>query len=178
MKLAQFSSNAFDRGRSRPVEGLWLLCRALAFSSCNPFNATRVAALRLFGACIGKRVVVKPGCKVKFPWRLEVGDECWIGEDCWIDNLAKVTIGPGSCISQGAYLCTGNHDWRKETFDLTPAPITIGAGVWIAAKAIVAPGVNIGNGAIVTLGTVVKGDVPADAICSTGEARMTGQRPA
>lgn len=172
MKLAQFSSSEFDRGRPRYIEALWLVCRALAFSSINPSNAVRVAALRLFGASIGKGVVVKPGLKVKFPWRLEIGDDCWIGEDCWIDNLAKVTIGRNSCISQGAYLCTGNHDWRKETFDLKVAPIRIGNEAWIAAKAVLAPGVLIGDGAIVTLGTVVKGNVPPNSICSGNEATI------
>jgi putative colanic acid biosynthesis acetyltransferase WcaF len=165
MNLAQFSAKTFDRGRPRLVEALWIACRVFAFASCNPFNGMRVAALRLFGARVGRRVVVKPGLKVKFPWRLEIGDECWIGEDCWIDNLAAVTIGRNSCISQGAYLCTGNHDWTKQSFDLLARPIRIGDGVWVAAKAIVAPGVTVGDGAIVTLGTVVTRDVPAGSIC-------------
>lgn len=164
MNLAQFSSRQFDRGRPALVEGAWLLVRALAFAAINPFNALRVGALRLFGARIGAGVIVKPGVKVKFPWRLAVGEHSWIGEDAWIDNLAQVTIGAHSCLSQGAYLCTGNHDWRTESFDLMTAPIVVGREVWIAAKVIVGPGVSIGDRSIVTLGAVVTRSLPAGSL--------------
>ena len=176
MDLAQFSSRDFDRGRSRLVEALWLLVRALAFASINPSNFVRVASLRAFGARLGPGVVIKPGVKVKFPWRLEVGEQSWIGEDVWIDNLAEVAIGAHSCVSQGAYLCTGNHDWKSETFDLIVAPIRIGREAWVAAKAIVGPGVVIGDRTVVTLGTVVSKDVPPDSICSGSEPNVTARR--
>jgi putative colanic acid biosynthesis acetyltransferase WcaF len=65
---------------------------------------------------------MKPGLKVKFPWRLVIGDHVWLGEDVWIDNLAEVWIGDSVCISQGAYLCTGSHDWRDEAFTLVTKP--------------------------------------------------------
>ena len=70
--------------------------------------------------------MVKPGVRVKYPWRLRVGDHAWLGEDCWIDNLADVQIGAHACISQAAYLCTGNHDWADPAFALILGPITIG----------------------------------------------------
>ncbi|WP_309743817.1 WcaF family extracellular polysaccharide biosynthesis acetyltransferase [Chamaesiphon sp. OTE_20_metabat_361] len=110
--------------------------------------------LRCFGAQMGQGIFVKQGLRVKFPWRLAVGDFAWLGENCWIDNVAMVTIGSNACISQDVYLCTGNHDWSSPTFELRDTPINIGAGAWIAARAVVGPGVFVGDGAVLCLGSV------------------------
>ena len=114
----------------------------------------KAAVLRLFGAEIGKGLVIKPGVRVKYPWRLKVGDHVWLGEDAWIDNLEDVTVSSHACISQGAYLCTGNHDWTKASFDYRLAAITIGKGAWVGAKSLVGPGVIVGDAAILTAGSV------------------------
>ncbi len=114
----------------------------------------KIHILRLFGAEIGRGVVVKSGVRVKYPWKLKIGDDSWIGENVWIDNLAEVKIGINSCLSQGAYLCTGSHDWSKDSFDLIAKPIVVGDSVWIGAKAQIAPGVIVGEGAVLTLGSV------------------------
>jgi putative colanic acid biosynthesis acetyltransferase WcaF len=135
-----------------------------------------VALLRVFGARIGSGCRLKPGLRVKFPWRLQVGQACWLAEDAWLDNLAPITIGDRVCLSQGAYLCTGNHDFRSPGFDLRLGPITIAADAWIAARAVLAPGTQIGSGAVVALGAVVNGTVPAGAIVRGNPAVVVGQR--
>ncbi len=135
------------------MEAAWLVTQALLVSSWLPGSAPRVWALRAFGARIGRGVVVKPGVRVKFPWRLAVGDHCWIGEDAWIDNLAPVTLGNHVCLSQGVYLCTGSHDWRSESFDLVTRPIHVADAAWIGARAVVGPGVTVGEGAVLALGS-------------------------
>ncbi len=152
-RLDQYVSS-LDRGRAYWVEALWIVIQSVLFSLFLPGSRWRVLLLRLFGAQIGCVVVIKPGVRVKFPWRLAVGDYSWIGEDVWIDNLAQVNIGAHCCISQGAFLCTGSHDWRDPTFSLITQPIQIEDGAWVAAQAIVAPGVNIGMGAVLGLGSV------------------------
>ena len=143
----------FDRGRPRWVEAAWMLVEALFVRSWVPGSAHRRALLTLFGARLGSGVVVKPGVRVKFPWRLAVGDNAWLGEDVWIDNLAEVTIGDNACLSQGAYLCTGSHDWSAPGFDLVVKPIVVGAGAWVGARAVVGPGVVVGEGAVLALGS-------------------------
>jgi putative colanic acid biosynthesis acetyltransferase WcaF len=110
---------------------------------------------RLFGAKIGQGVRIKPGVRVKFPWRLIVGDYVWIGEDAWLDNIAPITIESHVCLSQGVYLCTGNHNWVHPDFKLIPAPIHIQESSWIAAKSVIGPGVTVGWGAVLTLGGVL-----------------------
>jgi putative colanic acid biosynthesis acetyltransferase WcaF len=152
--LSRFDKTGFRRGRPALVEALWILVQAMLVSSFLPGSAHRRTSLRLFGAKIGQGVVLKPGIKVKFPWRLSIGDNSWIGEDVWIDNLAEVHIGDNVCISQGAYLCTGSHNWSGQNFDLTTSPIRIGSGAWIAARCAVGPGVEIGEGSVLTLGSV------------------------
>ncbi len=116
-------------------------------------------ALRFFGAKLGRGVVIKPKVNIKYPWFLEVGDHVWIGEGVWIDNLGKVTIGSHVALSQGAMLLCGNHDYKKESFDLIVGPITIEDGAWIGAKAVVCPGVRVGTHAILTVGSVATKDL-------------------
>ena len=150
-----------NRGRAYWIEALWIVIQALTFSSFVPGSHWRVILLRIFGAHIGGGVVIKPRVRVKFPWRLEVGNHSWIGENVWIDNLAQVTIGMHCCVSQGAYLCTGSHNWSDIEFSLITRPIQIQDGAWIAARAVVAPGVTVGIGAVLGLGSVATGNLDA-----------------
>jgi putative colanic acid biosynthesis acetyltransferase WcaF len=143
------------------VEAIWIILQALLVQSFLPGTWHRVALLRAFGARIGIGVTIKPGVRVKFPWRLSVADHVWIGEDVWIDNLAPVRIEPNACLSQGAYLCTGSHDWSAVGFDLITQPIMIGQSAWICARASVGPGVTVGEGAILTLGSAAYSDLAA-----------------
>lgn len=158
MRLETYSvPKTFDRGATWLRQGLWLLCDGVFVRSWLPGSRWRVAALRAFGAQVGKGVVIKPGVAIKFPWKLRVGDHCWIGERVWIDNLAPVTIGSNVCLSQGAYLCTGSHDWAKASFDLRVAPIEIKDRVWVCARSTIAPGTVVGEGAVISLGSVFSG---------------------
>lgn len=160
VRLDRFDNGGFDRGRSRLVEGVWALFDLVLVRSGLPGSSWRRALLRLFGAKIGDGVVIKARVAVKFPWRLEIGAHSWIGEGAWIDNLALVSIGAHVCVSQGAYLCTGSHDWSRPAFDLVTKPIRIEDSAWICAKAVIGPGVTIGRGAVVGLGAVATRDVP------------------
>jgi putative colanic acid biosynthesis acetyltransferase WcaF len=177
LRLDLFNNENFERGRPRLVELLWVLASSLFFASWIPGSRPRVAVLRLFGADVGTGVVIKPRVKIKFPWKLKVGDHSWIGEDVWIDNLASVHVGNHCCISQGAYLCTGSHDWSKDTFDLKVGAITLQDGVWIAARAVVAPGVTAGAGAVLGLGSVATGDLAPSTVYLGAPAREIRKRP-
>lgn len=154
MRLHAYDNGSFVRGRSKWVEMMWLIAQALFVRSQIPGSAHRRLILRIFGASIANDVEIKPGVRIKFPWRLVVGAHSWIGEDVWIDNLAEVTIGSQCCISQGAYLCTGSHDWTRQTFDLITRPIHVADQAWIAARSIIGPGVSVGEGSVLSLGSV------------------------
>ena len=176
VRLGLFAAGAFARGRSRLVEAVWMCVQAGLVGSWLPGSRHRVALLRLFGARIGNGVVVKPGVRVKFPWRLSMGDHCWIGERAWIDNLAAVTLGDDVCISQGAYLCTGNHDWSDPAFALITRPITLLDGSWVGAKALIAPGVTLGVCAVASAGSVITKSIPDFEIHAGNPAAPVRQR--
>ncbi len=155
MRLDSYTLGTYTPGAPYWKQLLWyFLGSPLVESYWLPISALKVWILRCFGAQIGQGVRIKPGVRVKFPWRLTVGDYVWIGEDAWIDNLAAVIIENHVCLSQGVYLCTGNHDWNHSNFQLIPAPIHIQESSWIAAKSVIGPGVTIGKGAVLTLGGV------------------------
>ncbi|MBE9029811.1 colanic acid biosynthesis acetyltransferase WcaF [filamentous cyanobacterium LEGE 11480] len=154
VKLNQYRQGDYAPGAALWLQLLWYFLGApLVRSYWLPVSGLKVLLLRMFGATIGTGVRIKPGVRVKFPWRLTVGDHVWIGEDAWFDNLAPITIGDHVCISQAVYLCTGNHDWTSQYFDLKIAPITIEAGAWVAARSVIGPGVTVGQGAILALGS-------------------------
>jgi putative colanic acid biosynthesis acetyltransferase WcaF len=120
--------------------------------------------LNLFGARVGLGTILRPGLRVKYPWLLEVGRNTWLGEDVWLDNLAPIRIGSNVCISQGAYLCTGNHDWTDSAFGLIVRPITIEDGAWIGAKVVLCPGVQVAACAVASAGSTVTSNLEAYTI--------------
>ncbi len=176
LRLDRYDNSNFDRGAGRLKEGLWVLCKCAFFLNPLPWpSSLRVALLRLFGARIGRGVVIRSGANVTFPWRLTVGDHVWIGEDVLILSLAPVTVGSHVCLSQRAFLCTGSHAWRRETFDLRTKPIVVGDSVWIAAQAFVAAGVSIGHGSIVSAGCVVMENVPENSLAKGNPAAIVSK---
>ena len=173
-RLDLYDNSDFDRGAGRIKEALWVLCKCLFF--LNPFpwpSLLRVTLLRLFGATVGSRVVIRSGVNITFPWRARLGNHVWLGEDVLILSLAPVVIGSNVCISQRAFLCTGSHAWRSETFDLKTRPIVVEDGVWISAQSFVGPGVSIGGNSVVSAGTVLMKDLPPNSLARGNPAIVT-----
>lgn len=142
-------------GASRSQQILWYFFNVLfLINPLNPSSGLKKFILKLFGARIGKGVVIKPGVNIKYPWKLFVGDYSWLGEKVWIDNLANVVIGRSVCISQGAMLLTGNHNYAAKEFDLMVLAITLEDGVWIGSKAVVCPGVTCRSHAVLAVQSV------------------------
>jgi putative colanic acid biosynthesis acetyltransferase WcaF len=170
-------AKGLERGRPKSVEAVWYLLKCFFLLSPLPWpSAMRVALLRAFGAKIGRGVNIKPRVNVHFPWKLEVGDHAWIGEEVFILNFEPVRIGAQACISQRAFLCTGNHDFRDPAFSYRNAPITVGDGAWVGAAVFVGPGVEIGAESVVAAGSVVTRSLPANALCSGHPAEARGVR--
>ncbi len=142
-------------GASKLKQLAWYIVNILFFiNPLNPLSGLKVRLLRLFGARIGKGVVIKPAVNIKYPWKLDIGDFTWIGEKVWIDNLGAVRIGKNACLSQGALLLTGNHDYTKTTFDLVIKGIVLEDGVWIGAMSMVCPGITCGSHAVLAAASV------------------------
>jgi len=139
-------------------------------------NSLKIIVFKIFGAKLGKNINIKPCINIKYPWFLEIGNNVWLGENCWIDNLGKITIGDNVCISQGAMLLTGNHNYKKASFDLIVKEIVLKEGVWIGAKSIVCPGVTMGSHSILSVGSVLTKDAEAYCIYQGNPASFIKKR--
>lgn len=156
-----------DRERSWLFEAVWYAVKMLFFLTAYPWGSSiKVTILRLFGAVVGQGVVIKPRVNIHMPWKLVIGDHAWIGEEVSILNFEPVIIGSQSCVSQRAFLCTGNHDFRDPAMSYRNEPIVICEGAWIGAQVFVGPGVNVGVDAVATAGSIVTSDLPAGMICT------------
>ena len=152
--LSSFNNDWYNPGRSTVVRIVWYFINSFFFNSWFPFYGPKRFLLKLFGEKIGQGLVIKPYVSIKYPWKLVIEDHVWIGEKVWIDNLAKVTLKSNSCVSQGALLLCGNHNYRKTTFDLIVGEITLEEGAWVGAMATVCPGVRVGSHSLLTVGSV------------------------
>ena len=175
--LSRFANPDFDRGASRFKEALWLFTSWLLFQLCPlKFYTLKCFVLRRFGARIGRGVVIKPGAKITFPWRLDLGDNVWLGEECWLLNLEQITLEANVCVSPRAFLCTGNHNYKSAAFDLIVKPIHVEAGAWICAGAFVGPGVRVGSHAVLTAGSVATDDLQSFGIYRGHPAVLVKER--
>lgn len=175
--LETFDNRTFDKNAGWWKRLLWLYVNALFFkSSLFPMMRFKKWLLVAFGAKVGAGLVIKPSVHIKFPWKLELGNHVWLGEHVWIDNLDRVRIGNNVCLSQGALLLTGNHDYTLSSFDFRNAPIVLEDGVWIGAKAVVCPGVRCRSHAILTVGSVATGELAPYVIYQGNPARPIRKR--
>lgn len=175
--LAAFDNPEYDPGRGLVVRTLWYYCSLFFLESgWLPISGLKSRLLRLFGAEIGDHPVIRTHVRIKYPWRLTVGDHCWIGQGVWIDNIEDVRIGSHVCVSQLAYFCTGSHDYRRRRFDLAASSIAVADGAWIGARATLLPGVFVGANAIVAGGSVVTKSVDPATIVGGNPAKFIAAR--
>ena len=176
-QLSSFSNKKFTKGAGFLKQTIWYFINALFVrASWNPFMGIKIFFLKLFGAKIGKGLVIKNNVNIKFPWKLTLGNPVWLGENAWIDNLDEVIIGNIVFISQVSLLLTGNHDYTLSTFDYRNAPIIIEDGAWIGAKTVVCPGVKVESHAILTVGSTATRTMEAYGIYQGNPAQKIRTR--
>lgn len=173
-KLSLFTGAGYAKGRPLVIQALWVGTSAVLVERiwCPP--RFRVVLLRCFGARIGKRVLIRHGVRIHWPWKLAIADDVWIGVNAWLLNLEPITIGSNVCISQAAMLCTGSHRASDPAFEFDNAPIHISDGAWIATRATVLRGVSVGRNAVIGATALVTKDVPDDATVLAPRASMNG----
>ncbi|MEO1126833.1 MAG: hormogonium polysaccharide biosynthesis acetyltransferase HpsU [Cyanobacteria bacterium J06639_16] len=164
--LRQYDQSWYNPGRPRWVILLWWLVQAIAFPlTLHAHHAPRRALLKLFGAKVGKGVIIRSTARFTYPWNVEIGDYSWVGDDVVFYSLDKIRIGCHCVISQETYLCTGSHDASDPAFGLVTGPITIENGVWIATDCFIGLDVRIGANALVGARSSVFNDLPPLQIC-------------
>lgn len=171
--LSRFSVAPDFRGRPGLVVLLWQIVQATLFGlSPQPFYGWRRWLLRLFGARVGRGVLLRPTARVTYPWKVTLGDQCWIGDHAELYSLGPISIGANAVVSQRSYVCAGSHDPTDIRFPLVARAVTIEDEAWIATGCFIAPGVTIGRGAIIAACSSVIRDIPAGVVAAGSPATV------
>ena len=174
LAAAAGAQEAWDRPKW--VIYLWPLLEWLFVTNAlQPSSAVRVRLLRSFGARIGEKVIIRPRCRIKHPWKLSVGDRTWIGEGVWIHNQGVLDIGADVVVSQESFITTGTHAFRDD-MSLVIRPVQIEDGAWITSRCTVLAGSRVRRSALVLPNTTVRGEVPAGCIFGTPAGTVVGER--
>ena len=175
--LSKFALPARFRGRSAVVVQLWWLVQGTLFGLSPQFMyAWRNWLLRVFGAEVGRGVIVRPTARITYPWKVSIGDYAWIGDDVVLYSLGEIEIGNHAVVSQRSYLCAASHDYTQPDFPIYDKKVCIGAQSWLATDVFVAPGVSIGEGAVVGARSSVFHDLPPMMICVGSPAKPVKPR--
>jgi putative colanic acid biosynthesis acetyltransferase WcaF len=162
---------------SRAGRLLWGVCWLLLYRpSPRPFHAWRSLLLRLFGAKLGAKCHFYPGSKVWAPWNLRCEDRVTLADGAEVYNPSLICFGSHAIASQGAYICGATHLYNHPAFPLVSYPMHIGPYAWICARAMVSPGVNVGEGAILGLGSVATKGLDSFGIYAGAPARKVKER--
>jgi Acetyltransferase (isoleucine patch superfamily) len=163
------------RNRMRRV--IWNLCRIVLYqTSPRPMHAWRSFLLRSFGATMGPNCHFYPSSKVWAPWNLVCADQVTAADGAEIYNPAPITFGSHAILSQDAYVCGATHDYDDVAFPLLAYAMDFGPYAWICARASVAPGVNVGEGAVLGLGSVATKDLAPWTVYAGAPAARVKER--
>lgn len=174
--LSKYDNSWYKPGSKAKII-LWFLVNTCVINNYLPIPVSlKIWVLRLFGAQIGKGVMIKPKVNIKYPWFLRIGDFVWIGEEVWIDNYTWVSLENHTCISQGAMLLTGNHNYKSSGFGLMIGEIKLSEGAWIGAKAVVCPGVTVHSHAVLSVGSIATKDLDSYSIYQGNPAAKVRDR--
>src|SRR5580698_9494182 len=155
----------------------WSIVWTLLFStSPRPLHSWRAFLLRGFGAKLGPNCHFYPRSRVWAPWNLECADGVTLGDEAEIYNPSLVTMGSHAIVSQQAYICGATHDYNDPAFPLISFPMSLGAYAWVCARASVSPGVNLGDGAVLGLGSVATRDMEPWTVYAGVPAQAVKQR--
>lgn len=156
---------------------LWWIVQASLFKWSPQFAyGFRSVLLRLFGAKVGKNTVIRPSATFTYPWNITIGDYAWIGDDVVVYSLGPISIGAHAVISQRSYLCAGDHDYTEKNFPIRGHRIVIEDQVWVATDVYIAPGVTLGQGAVIGARSSVFKNMPSCYVCIGSPCKPVKQR--
>lgn len=176
-ELDKFKLPKDFRGKNAFIVQLWWLVQSLLFRTSPQFlYGYRRFLLRLFGAEIGKKVLIRPTVKITYPWKVSIGDYSWIGDNVVLYSLGEINIGNNVVISQKSYICSASHDYNKIDFPIYSKRNIIEDECWLATDVYVSPGITIGKGSVIGARSSVYKDVPSGWVCYGNPAKPEKQR--
>jgi len=165
------------RGRNKMTVQLWWIVQATIFRhSPQAFYGWRRYLLRLFGANIGKKVLLRPTARITYPWKVDIGDNSWIGDEVTLYSLGEIIVGNNTVVSQRSYLCAGSHEYDKTDFPIYADPIHVGNGCWIASDVFIGPGVRVGDGTVVGARSSVFKSLEGNGVYMGSPAKFVKER--
>ncbi len=168
----------FKRG-SLLLRTIWYFSNLLFFvNPFFPFRAIKPVILRLFGAKIGQKCLIKPGVRIRSPWLLVIGDHVSIGERVWIDNVNIVIIEDQATLSQEAVVLTGEHSTISASFNplIKESTQIIGEGAWLCTRSILGAGKSVGKYAILSMGSIANVNLKEFGIYQGNPAKFKTKR--
>jgi putative colanic acid biosynthesis acetyltransferase WcaF len=170
-------NDSYDKGRGWIHQALWFATLNLLFKKWWLPAGMRPRLLRIFGANVGKDVLIRHDVRIQWPWKLRIGNSVWIGEGAWLINLSDIVIGDNVCISQEAVVCTGGHNPRDESFGFANGEVVIGSGAWLGMRSFIRPGSRIGADACIAACTTAPRVVAENVILrGVGATNVVVQR--
>lgn len=131
----------------------------------------------------GSNVVIEHGCRFYEPGKISVADDVYIGFEGLFFGFGGINIGRGTILAHRVEIMTRNHNYDSPDLRAIPYderyildPVTLGEYVWVGANVQIVPGVTIGDGAVVAMGSVVTKDVPPCAVVGGNPARVIKER--
>ncbi|WP_280770845.1 maltose acetyltransferase domain-containing protein [Salipaludibacillus daqingensis] len=132
---------------------------------------------QLFGS-IGKNIVVEPTFRCDYGYNIHVGDHFYANFDCVILDVSPVKIGKYCFLAPGVHIYTATHPItpreRNSGIEYSK-PVIIGDNVWIGGRAVINPGVTIGDNVVIASGSVVIKDVPDNVVVGGNPAKIIKQ---
>lgn len=141
-----------------------------------PINCVRLLSYKIFLKSVGKSTFFLRGVKLKFARNITIGSHCVINSGVHLDGRGGLIIGDNVDIASDAMLITAGHDINSNSHRYTVAPVVVHNRSWIATRAMILPGVTLGEGSVVAAGAVVTRDVPAFTVVGGVPAREIGKR--
>ncbi|WP_298946007.1 putative colanic acid biosynthesis acetyltransferase [uncultured Polaribacter sp.] len=176
-KLNTFKLPKNFRGKNAFVVQLWWIVQGIFFRMSPQFMyGFRRFLLRLFGAKIGKNVIIRPTVRVTYPWKVAIGDYSWIGDDVVLYSLGEIEIGKNVVISQKSYICAASHDYLQSDFPIFAKKNTIEDECWLATDVYIAPGITIGKGTVIGARSSVYKDIASNKVCVGNPAKIIRER--
>jgi putative colanic acid biosynthesis acetyltransferase WcaF len=173
---AEFRPSPFPL-RQQLTRLAWQIFSALFVRpSPRPLHRWRAFCLRIWGAKIARGCRIYPGVIVWAPWNLECDENACVADGAELYNPAPIRLGARAVVSQGAFVCTGSHDYEKQALPLVARAITVGADAWIGARALILPGCAVGAGSVIGAGSVVTRSTPEWSVCAGNPCRVVREK--
>lgn len=135
----------------------------------------RVELLKELLGSTGKNVYIEPSFRCDYGYNIHVGENFYMNFDCVILDVCEVRIGDNCLVGPGVHIYTATHPLHPQERNTGleyGKPVHIGHNVWIGGRAVINPGVNIGDNVVIASGAVVTKDVPSNVVVGGNPAKI------